>query len=90
MRTLGWISSGVALLGLLAYFFLGDTTPSFVIPLILVSGILAIFFIFAGIIVNLLTASRKYRCVTCGTIITGGDPTRYGSVCPNCGGHVFK
>ena len=90
MRTLGWISSGVALLGLLAYFLLKDATPSFVIPLILVSGILAIFFVFASIIVNKRLASKKYHCAKCGTIITGGDPTRYGSVCPNCGGHVFK
>ena len=90
MRTLGWISSGVALLGLLAYFLLEDATPPFVIPLILVSGILAIFFVFASIIVNKRLTSKKYRCVKCGTTITGGDPTRYGSVCPNCGGHVFK
>ncbi len=90
MRTLGWISSGVALLGLLAYFLLKDATPSFVIPLILVSGLLAIFFVFASIIVNKLMTGKKYHCVKCGTIITGGDPTRYGSVCPNCGGNVFK
>ena len=90
MRTLGIISSGIALLGLLAYFLLEDAAPSFVIPLILVSGILAIFFIFASIIVNKRLTSKKYHCVKCGTIISGGDPTRYGSVCPNCGGHVFK
>ncbi len=90
MRTLGWISSGVALLGLLAYFLLKDATPSFVIPLILVSGTLAIFFVIASIIVNRRIASKKYHCVKCGTIITGGDPTRYGSVCPKCGGNVFK
>lgn len=90
MRTLGWISTGLALLGLLTYFLLGDTTPSFVVPLILISGILAIIFIFASIIINNLTTRREYRCAKCGTIITGGEPTRYGCVCPNCGGHLFK
>jgi DNA-directed RNA polymerase subunit RPC12/RpoP len=90
MRTLGWISSGIALLGLVAYFVLQDATPSFVIPLVLVSGSLAIFFVFASIIVNKRLASKEYHCVKCGARITGGDPTRYGSVCPNCGGHVFR
>ncbi len=90
MRTLGWISAGLALLGLLAYFLLGDATPSFVMPLILASGILAIVFIFASIIVNLCTARKEYHCARCGTIVRGGEPTRYGRVCPNCGGHVFK
>jgi DNA-directed RNA polymerase subunit RPC12/RpoP len=36
-----------------------------------------------------LMIGKKYRCVRCGTIITGGDPIRYANVCPNCGGNVF-
>jgi DNA-directed RNA polymerase subunit RPC12/RpoP len=90
MRALGWISAGLALLGLLAYFLLGDATPPFVMPLILISGLLAILFIFASIIVSMLTARKMYHCAKCGTTVTGGEPTRYGSVCPICGGHVFK
>ena len=35
MRTIGLISAGVAVLGLLAYFFLGDLLPAFVVPVVL-------------------------------------------------------
>lgn len=90
MRTLGWISAGLTLLGLFAYFLLGDTTPSFVMLLVFVGGILAVIFILGSIIVNMRSAGKKYHCAKIGTIIKGGNPTRYGSVCPNCGGHVFK
>ena len=90
MMTLGWISAGLTLLGLLVFYLFGDATPSFVIPLVLVSGILAVVFLFVGIIINTWKARRKYHCTKCGTRVTGGKPTRYGSVCPNCGGHVFQ
>ncbi len=89
MRILGLISSGVALLGLVAFFFMKDATPSFVVPMILVSGALAIAFLIVSVIANRISVGKKYRCVKCGTIITGGDPVRYANVCPNCGGNVF-
>ena len=89
MRALGWISISVALLGLLVYFFMRDATPDFVVPVILISGALAIIFIIISIIASKLMIGKKYRCVRCGTIITGGDPIRYANVCPNCGGNVF-
>jgi DNA-directed RNA polymerase subunit RPC12/RpoP len=89
MRTIGLISAGVAVLGLLAYFFLGDLLPVFVVPLILISGNLAIICILVSIVINKTSSGKKYRCVNCGTILTGGNPIRYGNVCPNCGGNVF-
>jgi DNA-directed RNA polymerase subunit RPC12/RpoP len=89
MRTLGLICSGIAVLGLLAYLFMKDATPSFILPMILVSGALAIIFILISIITGSRMVGKKYRCVKCGTVMTGGDPVRYGNVCPNCGGNVF-
>ncbi len=89
MRTLGLISSGIAILGLLAYLFMKDSMPAFLIPLILASGTLAIILIIVSIITSSRMAGKKYRCVKCGTIMTGGDPVRYGNVCPNCGGNLF-
>lgn len=89
MRTFGLISAGVAVLGLLAYFFLGDLLPAFVVPLILASGTLAIIFILGSIVLGKTRSGKKYHCVKCGTILTGGNPVRYGNVCPNCGGNVF-
>ena len=90
MRTLGLISTGVALLGILAFFLLRDAAPSFVIPVILVSLVLAVFFFLVGIILNIFMSRRKvHQCVNCGTKVSGGDPVRLGKVCPNCGGSVF-
>ena len=89
MRILGLISSGVALLGLVAFFFMKDATPSFVVPMILVSGALATAFLIVSVIAYRISVGKKYRCVKCGTIVTGGDPVRYANVCPNCGGNVF-
>jgi DNA-directed RNA polymerase subunit RPC12/RpoP len=89
MRTLGLIFAGISVLGLLAYFFIGAALPVFAVPLILISGILAIIFLLASLIVNRTRSGKKYQCVKCGTIITGGNPIRYGNVCPNCGGNAF-
>ena len=89
MRTLGLIFAGIAVLGLLAYFFIGTMLPAFVVPLILISGILAIIFILVSLILSRSRSGKKYHCVKCGTILTGGNPIRYGNVCPNCGGNVF-
>jgi DNA-directed RNA polymerase subunit RPC12/RpoP len=90
MRALGVLSTGVALLGILAYFFFGDATPTYVIPVIIVSAALAVFFFLVGIIFNRIWGGGKtYQCVNCGIKVTGGNPVRYGKVCPNCGGNVF-
>jgi DNA-directed RNA polymerase subunit RPC12/RpoP len=90
MRTLGTISTGVALLGILAYFLLKDAAPSYVVPVVIVSSVLAVFFLLVGIILSSFVGGRKsYQCVNCGTKVTGGDPVRIGKVCPNCGGNVF-
>jgi DNA-directed RNA polymerase subunit RPC12/RpoP len=90
MRALGIISTGVALFGILAYFLFGEATPTYVIPVIIVSAVLAVFFFLVGIILSSFVGGRKsYQCVNCGTKVTGGDPVRIGKVCPNCGGNVF-
>ena len=90
MRALGIISTGVALLGILAYFLFGDAAPTYVIPVIIVSAALAVFFFLVGIILNIIGGGgRTYQCLGCGIKVTGGDPVRIGKVCPNCGGNVF-
>lgn len=89
MRTLGLIFAGVAVLGLLAYFFMKAVLPSFIVPMILISGSLAIILLLGSLIITRTRTGKKYRCVNCGTILTGGNPIRYGNVCPNCGGNVF-
>lgn len=89
MRTFGLISAGVALLGLLGYFFLKDAMPAFIVPLILISGILAIILLSGSLVISKVRFGKKYQCVNCGTILTGGNPIRYANVCPNCGGNVF-
>jgi len=90
MRALGIISTGVALLGILAYFLFGDAAPTYVIPVIIVSAVLAVFFFLVGIILNIVAGRGKaYQCLNCGIKVTGGNPVRIGKVCPNCGGNVF-
>lgn len=90
MRTLGLISIGIAAIGLVAYYFMGESTPAFILPLILASGLSTIFFVLASLIINMIRSQKKYRCLNCGTVIRGGNPIRYGNVCPNCGGNAFK
>ena len=90
MRTLGLISIGIAAIGLFAYYFMGDSAPPFVIPLVIVSGIAAVFFIVAGLFIKVFQSRKKYQCLNCGTIMRGGDPVRLGNVCPNCGGNAFR
>jgi DNA-directed RNA polymerase subunit RPC12/RpoP len=90
MRTLGLICSVVALLGMLAYFYLKDSTPSFVVPMILVSGTLAILLILVSSIVGIRERNRKiYQCVECKKKLTGRRLRKAGNVCPNCGCMVF-
>lgn len=89
MRTVGLIFAGIAVLGLLVYFFIGALLPAYVVPLIIISGILAIIFVLGSLIVGRTGSGKKYHCVKCGTILTGGNPIRYGNVCPNCGGNRF-
>lgn len=90
MRTLGLISIGIAAIGLLAYYFMRDSAPEFVIPLIIVSGVAAVFFILAGLLINMVQTRKKYECLQCGFTIRGGNPVRYGIVCPSCGGNAFS
>jgi len=90
MRSLGLISIGIAAIGLVTYYFLGESTPPFILPLILVSGVAAIFFIVAGLFIKVIQSRKKYQCLNCGTIMRGGDPVRLGNVCPNCGGNAFR
>ena len=52
MRSLGLICAAIAMLGLLAYFFIGTVLPSFVVPLILISGTLAVIFILVSLILS--------------------------------------
>lgn len=89
MRTFGVIFASIALLGLLAYFFMGTGLPAYAVPLILISGILGIIFILGSLVIGRIRSGKKYHCVQCGTILTGGNPIRYGNVCPICGGNVF-
>ena len=90
MRTLSLISIAIAVLGLAVYFVMGDSAPPFVLPLILLSGAAAVFFILVGMVINMVQSRKKYHCVNCGTIVRGGDPARLGNVCPQCGGSVFR
>lgn len=90
MRTLGLISIGIAATGLAAYYFMGESAPPFIVPLILVSGIAAIFFILASMAVKIMQSRKKYQCINCGMKLRGGDPVRLGNVCPNCGGNAFR
>ena len=90
MRTLGLISIGIAAIGLAAYYLMGDSSPAFIVPLILVSGIAAIFFIIASLIVKMFRGRKKYQCLECGTILRGSNPVLLGNVCPNCGGNQFR
>ena len=90
MRTLGLISIGIAAVGLVAYYFMGESSPPFILPLVLVSGIAAVFFLLAGLLVNALQNRKKYQCMNCGTTVSGGDPGRLGYVGPNCGGATFR
>ena len=90
MRTLGLISIGMALIGLVAYYFMGEAAPPFILPLILVSGLAAIFFTLVSLVAKMFQSRKKYECMNCGTILRGGDPVRLGNVCPNCGGNAFR
>jgi hypothetical protein len=90
MRAFSFISIGIAGIGLITYFVMGDSAPSFILPLIVVSVIAAIFFLIANIVINAIQNRKQYQCVTCGYAVRGGNPARYGSVCPSCGGSTFK
>lgn len=90
MKTLGFISAIIALLGIIAHFVFADATPAFVVPMVVASATLAIFFIFAGIVWTIIAAKRRnYRCVHCGLTFTGNNLRKAGSICPMCGGNVF-
>ncbi len=89
MRALGLISIGIAAIGFFAYYYMGDSAPPFVIPLIIVSGIAAVFFLLVSLLIKMVQTRKKYECVQCGFTIRGGNPVRYGNVCPRCGGNAF-
>jgi peptidoglycan/LPS O-acetylase OafA/YrhL len=90
MRILGLISIGIAAIGLATYYFMGESSPPFIVPLILVSGLAAILFILLSLLVKMFRSPKKFQCLNCGTILRGGDPVRLGNVCPNCGGNTFR
>jgi hypothetical protein len=90
MRILTWICIGIAAIGLAATYFMGDKAPAFTINLVIVSGVAAIVFIALGLVMKLVRPPRKFQCLNCGTILSGGDPVRLGNDCPNCGGSTFK
>lgn len=90
MRTFGFISIGIAVVGLAIYYFMGESAPGFIVPLILVSGIAAILFLLVGLVVKMFQSRKKYLCLNCGTILRGGDPVKLGNVCPNCRGAAFS
>lgn len=90
MRTFGLLSIGLAAIGLAIYYFMGESAPPFIVPLILVSGLAAIFFILVSLAVKMVQSRKKFQCLNCGTILHGGDPVRLGNVCPNCGGNAFR
>lgn len=90
MKNIGLISIGITVIGLVVYFLMGEASPSFIIPLILASGLSALIFTLLGFFINLVQGRRKYQCLNCGTIIRGGNPVQLGNVCPNCGGCAFK
>jgi len=90
MRTIGFISIGIAGVGLAAYYFMGEASPGFIVPLILVSGIAAILFLLVGLVAKSFQSRKKYQCLNCGTILRGGDPVKLGNVCPNCRGSAFR
>jgi DNA-directed RNA polymerase subunit RPC12/RpoP len=90
MRTLGLISSGIALLGILAYSVLKDAAPTFIVPMVIVSTVLAIFFILVGSLASIRTSSKKsYQCIQCGLNLTGKRLKKADNLCPMCGGNVF-
>ena len=90
MRALGYISIGIAAVGLAVYYFMGESAPQFILPLIVVSVIAAIFIILISLVVKMFRSRKKYHCLNCGYILRGGDPVRLGNVCPNCGGSSFR
>ena len=90
MRNLALISIGIAAIGLVVSYFMGESAPAFILPLILASGVAAIFFILASMVVKMFQGRKKYHCVNCGTVLRGGNPVRLGNVCPNCGGNTFR
>ncbi len=90
MRALGFISIGIAAIGLAAYYFLGESTLPFILPLIIVSVIAAIFIILISLAVKMVQSRKKYHCLNCGFILRGGDPISLGNVCPRCGGSAFR
>lgn len=90
MRTLGLICASIALLGILAYIFFRDITPSIVVPVIIASGVLSIILIFAaGILGSRTDETKMFQCTQCGLRISGKRLKESRNRCPMCGGTVF-
>lgn len=90
MKTLGFVSSIIALLGIIAHNIFGEATPAFVVPMVVVSLTLSIFFVTAGILSSINAATRRnYRCVQCGLFYNGNSLKKAGNICPMCGSNVF-
>ena len=90
MRALGYLSAGVAVVGILAFFLLRGSTPSFIIPVIVVSCVLSIPLIVVGNILSNRAENRKmYHWVQCGKKMTGKELRYSSNICPVCGSTVF-
>ena len=90
MRIMTFISIGIAAVGLGVYYYMGETAPAFILPLILISGASAVLFLLISLAARLFQGRKQYQCLNCGTYLRGGDPVRLGNVCPNCGGNNFR
>lgn len=90
MKTLGLFSSVIALLGIIAHMILNEATPEFILPLVIVSITLSIFFVTAGILSSISTAKRNnYRCTQCGLFIYEDSLKKADNICPMCSGNLF-
>jgi DNA-directed RNA polymerase subunit RPC12/RpoP len=90
MRILGLISIGLVVFGLAAYYLMGESSPPFVVPLIIASGFAAVTFILSDMFIRFIQGQKKYQCLNCGKVVRGSNPEQLGYTCPNCGGTAFK
>ena len=75
MRALGYISIGIGAVGLAVYYFMGESAPQFILPLIVVSVIAAIFIILISLVAKMFRSRKKYHCLNL-SLIHISEPTR--------------
>ena len=90
MRVLILICIGIAATGIAVSYFMGESTPDFIVPLIISSGLASILLLLVSVTLKIFRSRQKYQCLSCGTILGGGDPVQMGNVCPNCRGSTFR